>query len=190
MSAGVSAWAAAVKSAVTPRALAERSGLALDRQGYARCPFHAEKTASFRVYDNGFYCFGCHAHGSVIDLAMRLFGLSFPQAVAQLNRDFALGLPVGERLPWAVRQQARRAALERKQAQREREDARLAAERVYWREYDRALFLTRLRDAYRPTDPLAPIPDGYAYAVRELPQQLDRLSHAEEGRYIAWKQQP
>jgi hypothetical protein len=32
------------------------------------CPFHKEKTASFHVYKEGFYCYGCNAHGDVFDL--------------------------------------------------------------------------------------------------------------------------
>lgn len=34
-----------------------------------RCPFHNERTASFRIYlkKNDFYCFGCGAGGSVIE---------------------------------------------------------------------------------------------------------------------------
>ena len=43
------------------------------------CPFHKEKTPSFTVSDDkGFYhCFGCQAHGNVIDYIMKTQGLSF-----------------------------------------------------------------------------------------------------------------
>jgi DNA primase len=32
------------------------------------CPLHNEKTPSFVVYPDHFYCFGCKAHGDVIEL--------------------------------------------------------------------------------------------------------------------------
>src|SRR2546427_10740246 len=27
------------------------------------CPFHEDRTPSLRIYDNGYYCFSCGAHG-------------------------------------------------------------------------------------------------------------------------------
>lgn len=51
------------------------------------CPFHSEKSPSFYVApDKGFYhCFGCGAHGSVIDYLMRTRNLDFPNAVHEIN---------------------------------------------------------------------------------------------------------
>jgi hypothetical protein len=57
---------------------------------FARCPLHAEKRASFVLYldNNSFYCFGCGAGGSVIDLACGLFGLTPYEAALKLTGDF------------------------------------------------------------------------------------------------------
>lgn len=62
---------------------------------WACCPFHGEKSASFHVLDGRgmFHCFGCQESGSVIDLAMRLDGLSFPEAVERLADFAGLALP-------------------------------------------------------------------------------------------------
>lgn len=46
-----------------------------------RCPFHDEKTPSFFVDQNRYYCFGCQARGDVFDYFMSMEGLTFPQAV-------------------------------------------------------------------------------------------------------------
>lgn len=51
------------------------------------CPFHAEKTASFYVYDDHFHCFGCGSHGDVYDFLKLTRGLSYPQARAFLGID-------------------------------------------------------------------------------------------------------
>lgn len=50
------------------------------------CPFHQEKTPSFQVRDDlGRYkCFGCGASGDIFEFVMRLRGLSFKEAVAEL----------------------------------------------------------------------------------------------------------
>jgi len=47
------------------------------RQWKGCCPFHGEKTPSFYVYDDGFHCFGCGAHGDAISFVMRADGASF-----------------------------------------------------------------------------------------------------------------
>ncbi|EFO80181.1 DNA primase [Oscillochloris trichoides DG-6] len=51
------------------------------------CPFHPNtRTPAFAVYPDSqsFYCFGCHASGSVFDYVMRKQGLDFKDALEQL----------------------------------------------------------------------------------------------------------
>lgn len=69
-------------------------GVEVGAGGYARCPFHGEKTGSLKVYDGdrGWHCFGCHKGGSVIDFVMELYGLSVLDAEKRLDADFRLGL--------------------------------------------------------------------------------------------------
>ena len=56
------------------------------------CPFHAEKTPSFKIYDdeNRFYCFGCGAHGDIVDFISRYNGISPREAVDQLREKYGL----------------------------------------------------------------------------------------------------
>lgn len=56
------------------------------------CPFHAEKTPSFRVVPakGFFHCFGCGAHGNAIDYMMRSRNLDFVDAVHALNGTAAV----------------------------------------------------------------------------------------------------
>ena len=78
----------------------EYYGLQPNRKGFICCPFHNEKTPSFKVYkgNGGYHCFGCGEHGGVIDFVMKYFDLSFKEAIMKLNNDFCLGLPIGEKL--------------------------------------------------------------------------------------------
>lgn len=79
---------------VPTTAAAERYGLQLNRHGLCCCPFHTEKTASFKVYPGtkGYYCFGCGSGGNVITFTKKLFGLSALDAAKKLDVDFSLGL--------------------------------------------------------------------------------------------------
>jgi len=56
---------------------------------FGLCPFHAENSPSFSVNDaKGFYhCFGCGAHGDVLDWLHRFEGLSFVEAIERLRRE-------------------------------------------------------------------------------------------------------
>ena len=69
-------------------------GIPLNRRNEALCVFHNEKTPSLVAYtkNNSFYCFGCHVGGSVIDLAIKLFGLERLEAAKKLDIDFGLNL--------------------------------------------------------------------------------------------------
>ncbi len=66
------------------------------REHIGLCPFHKENTPSFTVNeDKGFYhCFGCGAHGGVIDFVMQMDGLSFPEAVRHLAAEAGMEIPV------------------------------------------------------------------------------------------------
>ncbi|MDG1707254.1 MAG: DNA primase [Emcibacteraceae bacterium] len=65
------------------------------REHTGLCPFHNEKTPSFTVNDEkGFYhCFGCGAHGDVINFTLETEGLSFPETVERLAGQAGLELP-------------------------------------------------------------------------------------------------
>lgn len=68
----------------------------LPRNRVIACPFHKEKTPSLRVYEHGFYCFGCGAGGDIINFTARLFTLSNHEAAEKLDSDFGLGLTDAE----------------------------------------------------------------------------------------------
>ena len=75
--------------------------VSLTRRGsnlFGLCPFHTEKTASFSVApDKGiYYCFGCHAGGSVVNFIMQIEGLDFPDAVRFLAKRAGLEVPEDE----------------------------------------------------------------------------------------------
>ena len=57
------------------------------------CPFHGEKTPSFYVYDDGYHCFGCGAHGDAIGFVMNTEGAGFIEAVERLAGEAGLDVP-------------------------------------------------------------------------------------------------
>lgn len=137
--------AADIRRMLTAQQVAEFYGFQVGRSGFIKCPFHAnDNTASLKLYDgeDGFHCFACGAHGSVIDFVMRLFDLNFRQAVLRINADFHLGLT-----PSKPDRAARSAALEaRREEQRRKARAEsnfrfMTQEFQYWKE---------IRDIFQP----------------------------------------
>lgn len=65
------------------------------RKLWACCPLHGEKTPSFSVSPDKqlFYCFGCHAGGTVIQFVMDMERLTFYEAVQQLASRVGMELP-------------------------------------------------------------------------------------------------
>jgi DNA primase len=59
------------------------------------CPFHSEKTPSFTVSPQKqiFYCFGCAAGGNVFSFIMKRDGITFPEAVRMLSRQYGIAIP-------------------------------------------------------------------------------------------------
>lgn len=62
---------------------------------FGLCPFHDEKTGSFTVNDRKgfFHCFGCSAHGDVLDWFQRFHNLPFAEAVEKVRVEAASPLP-------------------------------------------------------------------------------------------------
>ena len=86
------------------RDVMEYYGVQFNGRGFAKCPFHTEKTASLSIKNEHYKCFGCGAYGGVIDFVMNYFGLKFTQAMVRLDSDFHLGL-IGRKPTRAERMQ-------------------------------------------------------------------------------------
>jgi DNA primase len=63
------------------------------RQMKGCCPFHQEKTPSFYVYEDGYHCFGCGAHGDAISFVMQSEGAGFMEAVERLAAEAGIEVP-------------------------------------------------------------------------------------------------
>ena len=79
-----------VKAAVTVRQAVEHYGLEVNRGNMVCCPFHNDRRPSMKLNEDYCYCFGCGAHGDVIDLVTRLFNLSSYAAAKKLAYDFGI----------------------------------------------------------------------------------------------------
>lgn len=178
-----------IEQAVSMRRAAEFYGFQINRGGYISCPFHSEKTASLKIYDredghSGWYCFGCHKGGGVIQFVMQLFDINYRQAVLRINQDFSLGI--------TTRRTTRSEVSKAVKKTREEEETRHKREEEWW---DMIRELWYCRDIISTFQPV--MESGYIWyhplyvdAVKRLPaieNWLDeRFQEGEEGDRRHW----
>lgn len=60
------------KARVPMEEVLARYGIRKNRGGFISCPFHLEKTASCKIYEKSFYCFGCGAGGDAVSFVSKM----------------------------------------------------------------------------------------------------------------------
>lgn len=83
----------------------EREGVHFNSKGFARCPFHTEKTASLTIKKEHYKCFGCGAYGNAIDFIIQYKGIGYYQALQKLDSDFQLGYVTNKKPSYRERAQ-------------------------------------------------------------------------------------
>lgn len=77
-----------IKDLYSMRDILERYGLPKpNRAGFIHCPFHKEKTPSFKVYKDRFKCYGCGEAGDIFTFVQLMNGISFKEAFNALGGD-------------------------------------------------------------------------------------------------------
>lgn len=84
------------------------------RKLWGLCPLHGEKTPSFSVSPDKqmFYCFGCHAGGTVIQFIMSMEKLTYPEAIRYLADRAHMEMPEERNDQELMRQRAYRQRLQ------------------------------------------------------------------------------
>lgn len=73
-------------------------GIILNKSNKALSPFSSEKTPSFQIYPStqSFYCYSTNQGGTVIDLVMKLTGLSAIETAKLLNDKYNLKIDLSK----------------------------------------------------------------------------------------------
>lgn len=161
-----------IRQSVSAYQAGEALGLKIDKNGRCACPVHNGRNPNCKLDkgDRGFHCFKCGAGGDCIKLVQEVQQCSFLSAVEWLNSAFHLGLPLDRPMDKNAAEAARRAK-ERKQTEREQEQA---IERM---EFDLYVICGRLLDSleatkerYRPRRANEEWDERFVNAVRMIPE--------------------
>lgn len=77
-----------IKQSVKMSEILSRYGLKPNRAGFICCPFHKEKSASCKIYDDSFYCFGCGATGDIFTFVQSMDNCDFKTAFTILGGTY------------------------------------------------------------------------------------------------------
>ena len=172
-------YAQEIRRQISVRDICDRYGIEVNRAGFAKCPFHNEKTASLKVYKDGVKCYGCGQYAQTpIDFVMKLFGLSFHDACVKINNDFNLNLAI-DRVP-SLREV--RESNERFKTWKDKRDAEKLKYENLKKRYHAAMDAWCQADRkIMDNDPaiVGYINNDYALAIMKLPALTDALNIAE-----------
>lgn len=76
-----------IKAMYSMRDILSKCGLPQpNHAGFIKCPFHkGDHTASMKIYDKDFHCFGCNANGDIFTFIQKFYDISFNTA-SKLNK--------------------------------------------------------------------------------------------------------
>lgn len=172
-----------IKDRLTMTDVATHYGYKPNRAGFIKCPFHAEKTASMKIYagDKGYSCFGCGDSGDIISFVKKLFGLSFPDTLKKIDTDFNLGLfeHISNRKSLDIARQSYQRKKERERQKQEIEDVK----NRYWDIFGEWVRLDRNKTLYAPKTPNEEWHPLFVEALQKLAYQEYLLDCAESEVY-------
>ena len=139
-----------IKQQVSMKDVARLDGLKVNRNGFACCPFHQEKTPSFRVYDGdgGFSCFGCNESGDIFDYIMKRYGMNLVNAAIYVDMMFGLNVFDGQTDTPSTREE-RRKAREKARIEREQREAEEKAKEKLEKTHDHICGLMHALEEYQ-----------------------------------------
>lgn len=177
-------FAEEIKAAVKIPELLKFYGIEIGRDNRIACPFHNGNDKNCGVKDDYIHCFVCGESADAIGFVEKYFGVSFREAIAKINQDFSLGLPIGEKIDrrkqieFARRRFEMKAKAERKNKEKER----------FKRAYEYALAewarLDKNKRRYKPLGEWEAPHPLFVEAIKMLPHAEQRLNQAETELYL------
>ena len=109
--------------------------------------------------------------------------MSFVEAVKKLNEDFALGLPIGEKISRNRQRYIAKQAYNRRKAIKDREKEKERLEAEYWAAFDEVFRLNRQIEQYKPKTEDEEWHPKYVEAAQNIIYKQYLLECAESARY-------
>lgn len=146
-----------IKEKYSMRDVLDRYGLRTNRAGFCSCPFHkGDRTASMKIYEDSFYCFGCGANGDIFSFVQLMDRCDFKTAFLSLGGTYEKKAKTSSKIAlYRIQQQKKQ---REKEADRDRQRRQLNLELI---------------DVYRDVmENAEPFSDAWVDACNALQYQL------------------
>lgn len=119
-----------IKSMYSMRDILTKCGLSEpNRAGFIKCPFHkGDRTASMKIYENDYHCFGCGANGDIFSFLEQFYDISFKDAFLMLGGEYEKKPSYSSKL--AIYRAEKQKEMKRKKEQRAREKRKLNSDLI------------------------------------------------------------
>lgn len=166
-------YAETVRERVDMRKAVEFYGVVFNPAGFALCPFHNEKTASFKIHKNRGHCFGCGWHNDIIEFVRAMFGIGFKDALNKINADFGLNLPIGHKPSLREQQAVRKRKSEMLAEKAKKEAAKAEYQKAYNELWGLYAYYKNNRQQYAPKS----LEDEWHPLFVEAVQKIDYVEY-------------
>ena len=143
------------------------------------CPFHNGEDRNMLVSNNVYKCFVCGEHGDVISFVRRRFGLNFKDALAKINDDFGLGLPISTDLSPSEKARLDEECARTCRVADEKRQRREFLQKTYQAALDKFAAYDVIMMRLRPVSPASGFSDVYCEAATNIDRAWCELKEIE-----------
>lgn len=173
-----------IKSRVKMPELLRHYGIEVDRKNRIACPLHIGIDKNCGVKDDYIHCFVCNESADQIAFVQKYFSLSFADAVSKINVDFALGLPIGERIGKRRQTEMAKQVFLRKQEQKSKEEEKEKYITAWLDAHENFIKWDRQKEKYKPKSTGEELHPKFIEAIINIKYAKYQLDCAEEDLYL------
>ena len=159
-------------------------GFEIKRGNRISCHIHGGKNANLGVKDTYCHCFKCGYNADAIKFVQDYFSLSFSDAVAKINTDFALGLPIDDHFDRRQQTEMARKLFLRKQEQKRKEEEREKYFNALLDTHEEIARLERQKQEYKPKSKKEDPHPKFIEAITNMEYAKYKFNKAEEELYL------
>ena len=169
-----------IKSKITMHELLKNYGFDIKRGNRIPCPFHNGKDLNCGIKKDYIHCFVCGESADQIGFVKKYFNLSFDEAVAKINEDFFLNLPISEKIDKRKETEIAKQHFLRKQEKKRSQEEK---ERLFNAWLDAQQEVIRLQEnikLYRPKEVCEELHPLFSEAISKIEYAKYMMQCAEE----------